>query len=479
MFNFRRKMKGNRTHFAVVDLETTGGMPRRDRIIEVGIVRTDGEQIYDKYSTLIDPGCTIPREITRITGITTDMVLGKPKFYEVAKDIIEWTEDCIFVAHNVRFDYGFLQHAYRDLGYTYSRKLLCTARLSRSLFPHFRSHALGRLIQEFDIEVDSRHRAEDDALATAQLLVRWIDEYEAVNKVYDFINLGVREARLPASMTLERLQKLPDQTGVYYFYDKHGELIYIGKAKDVRKRVMQHFVPQTTKAQRMQEFVADIRFELTGSELSALLKESAEIKRLRPRFNRAQRNGAFPAGLFLDKESADGIWRIRCLTRKASEKVSCNALNFYPSSTTALRVLEERLKEFGLCASVNSGESNGHLCREAQLGVCAGFCGGRESLGAYNERIETAAETISRLFTRDFIFGEEGRDRDEFFLVAVEDGWVTHAGYMGKDLIDDGRFSRLKEQLPEWAATIEDNRILWNYLKRVKRPRLYYAEGRP
>jgi DNA polymerase III subunit epsilon len=471
------KMKGNRTHFAVVDLETTGGMPRRDRIIEVGIVRTDGEQIYDKYSTLIDPGCTIPREITRITGITTDMVLGKPKFYEVAKDIVEWTEDCIFVAHNVRFDYGFLQNAYRELGYTFSRKLLCTARLSRSLFPHFRSHALGRLIQEFDIEVSSRHRAEDDALATAQLLVHWISEHEAVNKVYDFINLGVKEARLPAGITMARLQELPDQTGVYYFYDRHGELIYIGKAKDIRKRVMQHFAPQTTKAQRMQDFVADIRFELTGSELSALLRESAEIKRMKPRFNKAQRNEAFPAGLFLDKESEDGVWRIRRISRKAPDKVTCSALNFYPSGIAAMRVLEERLKEFGLCASVNSGEVKGHFCRDAQMGICAGFCGGSESVASYNERVELAAETISRLFTRDFIFGEEGRDREELYLVAVEDGWVTHAGYIGKGLIDDGRFSRLKEQLPAWKATIDDNRILWNYLKRVKRPMIRYADG--
>ena len=238
--------------FAVVDLETTGGLPKRDRIIEVGIVLTDGKKILKQYNTLIDPQRSIPTEITRITGINDEMVSGKPRFYEVAKDIVEWTEGAVFVAHNVRFDYGFLQKAYKDLGYTFSRKLLCTARLSRSLYPEHKSHSLGNLIKRFNIEVNDRHRALDDAVATARLLIKWLNLEKGVTTVKEFINLGVKESKLPPSISIEHLHGLPDQTGVYYFYGADGELIYIGKAKDIRSRVMQHFAGQNRKARDMQ-----------------------------------------------------------------------------------------------------------------------------------------------------------------------------------------------------------------------------------
>lgn len=458
--------------FAVVDLETTGGLAKRDKIIEVGIVLTDGNKIIDQYSSLIDPERSIPPEITRITGINDEMVSGKPRFYEVAKDIVEWTDGAIFVAHNVRFDYGFLQRAFKDLGYTYSKKLLCTARLSRSLYPEHRSHSLGSLISRYNLEVNDRHRALDDALATAKLLMKWLSLEKGADTVKEFINLGVKESKLPPSLNLERLHGLPDQTGVYYFYDSTGELIYIGKAKDIRSRVMQHFAGQNRKSRDMQQYVHDIQYEITASEIAAWLKESAEIKKFKPRLNKAQRISYFPIAVVLTN-GADGFSRLEIKPRSKLRPAREVVCSFFSTRGAANAVIRERIRAFALCPEINAGEDIGELCTAAQMKICTGACGALETPKQYNERVELAADTMTKLFDKDFLFGEEGRQRNEWYFVAVEGGTITKGGFLSDD------FGTLDErtiigELPDFPGTIEDNRILWNYLKKQKRPRIIY-----
>lgn len=465
-------MSKKRELFAVVDLETTGGLPKRDRIIEIGIVLSDGKAILDEFGSLIDPGRSIPPEITRITGITDDMVSGKPRFYELAKDIVQWTDGKIFVAHNVRFDYGFLQHAYRDLGYTYTRKLLCTMRLSRALYPQFRTHSLGALIERYDLQVDSRHRAMDDARATAKLLNFWMDEQAVTGKVYDLINLGVKEAKLPSGISLEQLHSLPDETGVYYFYDHSGELIYIGKANDIRARVMQHFTPQSSKAEKLQRHVAEIQFEITGSEIAALLKESLEIKKLKPEFNKVQRNSSFPYAIALDTSSEDGIHRLR-VTHIAKVPDQSIMVGRYPTKNTAYGIMRSKLREFELCFETNEGKNNGQHCKEAQLQICRGICANEEAVLSYNERLREAADTLVRVFDQDFIYVEDGRESGEYFVVLVEEGVISSTGYISDEF--STAFPELvKEQLSMFNGTAEETRILWSYLKRRKKPKLFY-----
>ena len=145
--------------YAIVDLETTGGLAKRDKITEIGIVLFDGKEVLETYQTLVNPGRSIPPEITRITNITNDMVADAPYFYEVAKRVVELTEGAIFVAHNVRFDYSFLKEEFASLGYTFTKRQLCTVRLSRKAFPGLKSYSLGNLIKHFKIEVSARHRA--------------------------------------------------------------------------------------------------------------------------------------------------------------------------------------------------------------------------------------------------------------------------------------------------------------------------------
>ncbi|MEL6943283.1 MAG: exonuclease domain-containing protein, partial [Bacteroidota bacterium] len=216
--------------YAIIDIETTGGKASRHRITEIAIVLHDGTQILDTWQSLINPECYIPQGITELTGITQEMVQDAPKFYEVAKKVVEMTEKAIFVAHNVRFDYGFIREEFRRLGYAYSRRQLCTVRLSRKAFPGLRSYSLGKLIKHFDIEVDARHRAMADTMATVELFEKILRKEEGEDQVKDLVNLGIKEALLPQNINIDFLHQLPEACGVYYMHDKGGNLVYVGKS---------------------------------------------------------------------------------------------------------------------------------------------------------------------------------------------------------------------------------------------------------
>lgn len=167
------------TKFAIVDIETTGGHYRYSKITEIAIIVIENGKEIKKFESLINPECIVPTEITRITGINNQMLENAPKFYEIAKDILEITQDCIFVAHNVSFDYGFIKEEFKNLGYTFQRKKLCTVTLSRKYFPGLKSYSLGNLIKNFEINVLNRHRAYDDAWATVQIFKKMLDLQES------------------------------------------------------------------------------------------------------------------------------------------------------------------------------------------------------------------------------------------------------------------------------------------------------------
>jgi len=234
--------------FAIIDIETTGGLPKRDKITEIAIVIHDGKQIIEQFDTLINPERPIPPEITRITGITNDMVLHSPKFYEVAKQIVEMTEGKVFVAHNVRFDYGFIKEEFNRLGYTFTRRQLCTARLSRKAFPNLSSHSLGNLIRHFNIQVEHRHRALDDALAAAEIFVQTMRENQTLKATNKMISRGIKETQLPKNMSLDQLLELSENCGIYYFRNSYQKIIYIGKAINIQKRVFSTFSESRLKS---------------------------------------------------------------------------------------------------------------------------------------------------------------------------------------------------------------------------------------
>jgi DNA polymerase III subunit epsilon len=269
------------TMFAIIDVETTGGTARFERITEIAIVLHDGEKIVDTFSTLLNPERSIPWNITQLTGITDQMVADAPKFYEVAKKIVEMTEDAVFVAHNVSFDYNFVREEFARFGYTYTRKQLCTVRMARKTFPGLPSYSLSNLKKHFGIQAKRAHRALDDTLATVEVFEK-ILAAGGVKDAKMLLRQTLREAKFPTGIGMERIDAIPEACGVYYLYDKHGNVMYVGKSLNIRKRLLEHFADTSAKGEKLRAGVADISYEVTGSELVALLLESAEIKRLQP-----------------------------------------------------------------------------------------------------------------------------------------------------------------------------------------------------
>jgi DNA polymerase-3 subunit epsilon len=416
--------------YAIVDLETTGGKATRHRITEIAIALHDGEKIVERWESLINPEQYIPMGITELTGITQEMVEDAPKFYEVAKKVVEMTEKAVFVAHNVRFDYSFLREEFKRLGYTFSRRQLCTVRLSRKAFPGLRSYSLGKLIEHFGIQVDDRHRAMADVLATVDLFERILRKEAGEDQVKELVNLGIKESLLPKNVTLERMHELPDACGVYYMHDKNGNLVYIGKSINIKKRVAEHFSKVTEKARKLQQYVHDISYEVTGSELAALLLESHEIKTQRPYINRAQRRRFFPVVIhsFIDEH---GYVCLEAKKASAAERKKLNVIAEYSKLTHAKGRLARMVKDYNLCARLCHLEK-GHgskVCFHYHLKSCYGACGQMEEVEDYNERVEEVMEHLRTVFEDDFLLVDQGREQHERMVVWVQNGEYQGFGY--------------------------------------------------
>ena len=222
-------------NYVIIDIETTGGSPKSSKITEIAIYKHNGVSVIDEFSSLVDPEMKIPEFIVRLTGISDKMVEGQPKFFEIAKKIIEFTEGCIFVAHNVGFDYGIIRHEFKSLGFDYRRPHLCTVRASRYVIPGMESYSLGKLSRSLGIEIIGRHRAGGDALATAHLFTMLIDKDPG--NLESFIQQEVNPKILHPNLDLETLDELPGKAGVYKFYNDLNQLIYIGKSKHIKNVV--------------------------------------------------------------------------------------------------------------------------------------------------------------------------------------------------------------------------------------------------
>jgi DNA polymerase III subunit epsilon len=451
--------------YAIVDIETTGGLIRRDKIIEIAIAIHDGREIIDRFDTLVDPGRSVSKQITMLTGITDEMLTGAPKFYEVARKVVEMTEGCIFVAHNVRFDYSFIKRAYDELGYNYSRKQLCTVRLSRMITPHLRRHGLDALCHYHGIHNDQRHRAMGDVLATAQVFERLM-QMGGDLAVDEIINYGIRASRLPASISLEQLHDLPESCGVYYFYNEFGEVIYVGKSINIKKRIMQHFAENTAKSNRLAQRVHDISCEVTGSELVALLLEEQEIKRLQPEVNRQLRQKLFPFALY-SYQHDDGYLHLMAEKIRKSVPEGFQIIKEYPKLAYAKGHLEGLIEEFNLCQH-RCGDMTGiGHCFHYKIGRCLGACTGLEPVESYNVRVREAIAYLQRVVNDNFFIIDEGREKEEKSVVMVEKGQVTGYGYIGSGTAYTTP-SQLRDAVKPLKATRDAQRIVHWYIKEKK-----------
>lgn len=451
--------------FAIVDIETTGGQPSKDRITEIAIILHDGRSIIKEFSSLVNPFCNIPYNIVRITGITNEMVKDAPAFHEIAKEIVEITDGAVFVAHSVNFDYGFVKAAFAELGYNYQRKTLCTVRLSRSTFGGLPSYSLGNLCQSLGIEITDRHRALGDAKATAILFDR-ILKLNAHLKEQDWIPTEIKKTSIPPNLNESILKSIPEGiTGVYYFYDQNGEVIYVGKSNDIRKRVLQHFafkVKDTKKNLLMREAIVDISYENTGSELLALLLESDEIKRLRPIFNHAQkRTRLIPYYGIFSKKDENGY--IELYIKRLHE--GDEPLRLVDNMMSARELMYRLLNKYQLCSAKCDLHHGGGACFEYQLHKCKGACIELETMDAYNERVIRAIESIS-FQNESFFIVDQGRHHDEKAIVFIEKGQYQGFGYVDSDpkIIQE---DELVSVIKKYRHNSDIQTILCGYLRKT------------
>jgi DNA polymerase III subunit epsilon len=414
--------------FAVIDIETTGGRTEKDRITEIAIILHDGEKVLDTYSTLINPCCKIPSNITQLTGITDAMVANAPPFYEVAKRIIELTENAVFVAHNVRFDYGFVKAAFKDLGYNYQRKTLCTVRMSRATFKGLPSYSLGNLCNSLDIRIENRHRALGDAQATAILLGKIFEQQKQENP--QWITDETKKTSIPPLLNEEVLSKIPEGiAGVYYFHDSIGTVLYVGKSTDIKKRIYQHFAI-TTKGTptsiSLKAQIADISYELTGNELIALLLESDEIKRLKPMYNIMQkRSRAIPYyGIF---KQYDAFGYVSFFIKKLKE--GDEPLYTADNMTSAKEELYKMIEKYKLCLTKCDLHQLGGPCFHYQIHQCKGACINLENPEEYNTRAFEAIR-YSSFQNESFIILANGRQAQEKSAVFIERGQYKGFGFI-------------------------------------------------
>ncbi len=411
-------------NYAIVDIETTGGSTKSSKITEIAIYKHDGMQIISSFSTLVNPEMPIPEFISRLTGIHDKMVEDAPKFYEIAKQIIEFTEDCIFVAHNVGFDYGIIRHEFKLLGYDYRKAHLCTVRASRYVLPGHDSYSLGKLSKALGIELTDRHRAKGDAEATAHLFTKL---YATDSKgLGTFIQEDVNPKILHPNLDLEALEEIPNKPGVYKFFNDTNQLIYIGKSKHIRKRIEQHLKNvKTLKGSIMRQEIARIEFELTGSELIALLFESELIKIHKPVYNRALRKNTYAYGLFYFEDQKGYL---QLYVDKIS-KSSSVPLTTFTTKREANDYIFMLVETHQLCQKLCGLEKSTGSCFGYQVKKCHGACVSMEEPESYNERVLKLINSLT--FDDDsFFIVEGGRDKREKSVVWIENGSYRGFGFV-------------------------------------------------
>ena len=443
--------------YAVIDVETTGLKPKTENITEIAIILTDGKTIEKEWHSLINPQRLIPAQITRLTGITNDMVAEAPKFYEVARQIVLLTEGRTFIAHNASFDYNFIKEEFKRLGYDFRRNKKCTVQLSRRIFPGQPSYSLGKLCRNFDIQNDARHRAKGDALATTYLFHRILEKQ----------NIGKNEAQpmyIPPAMNKSDFDEIPENTGVYYFYDENNRIIYIGKSLNIKERVKSHFNSAEEREQKIKTKTARIDFTLTGSELLALLLESDEIKKHTPVFNRRQRRQTYNYGLFSYYDD-DGYLRLE--TGRITQEKEPHTT--FSTKQEAKEHLRARVEQFFLCQKLSGLYKSTGACFHYQVHQCLGACISKEKPETYNIRVKEMLKNYDLQY-HNHIIVDEGRTPEENSIVVLLNGKYRGFGFVSKDQ------QRSHSHILDYIDYHEDNKdvrqIIRSYLKKNKQVKI-------
>lgn len=433
--------------YAIVDVETTGGTTHNSRITDISIFITDGRQVLDEFSTLVNPEVPIPSFITHLTGIDDEMVSGAPVFKEVAEQILEFTSDAIFVAHNVNFDFAMLTNEYRRLQYTFEREKLCTVRLARKYILAHRSYGLGNICADLGIPINGRHRARGDAEATVELFHQIFLKSEGHPTMMDEKWLK----GMPAGLDRLVIDRLPETAGLYFLYDDQGNALYIGACGNIFKKVTRLLTSKAKRAIELKSSLADVDFEETGSELIAKLKLPAMLDKHQPAFNnRAKKTSKWEVTSYTD---LFGYVHLD-LIPMASEK----GLGFFNTRKEGEVYLSKLVNKYQLCGHLSSISSN----TNCQSQNCMGACRQLEPVESYNARVSQALE--QKTFSRsDFVILEQRVQNQQPFVMIEGHEYIGY-GQIGEydEGIADPR--DLKNHLNTDSNSFEKMAIIQAYL---------------
>ena len=408
--------------YAILDIETTGGKYNEEGITEIAIYKFDGHQIVDQFFSLVNPEKNIQPFVINLTGINNQMLRNAPKFHEVAKRIIEITDNCTIVAHNAQFDNRILSTEFDRLGYPFEKNMLCTVELSKKLIPDLPSYSLGKLVRSLGIPITDRHRAQGDAKATVELFKLLLEK--DIEKVIISDTIKKDPKRQLEPKLLDIIESAPTNTGVYYMHRKNGKIIYVGKSKNIKKRLIQHFTNDNKKSKKIQLEVVSVSYEETGNDLIAQLKESQEIKQLKPIFNHALKNNIFQSQLYSYIDES-GYINLR-IEKVPIEKEEKNIITTFTNYQQGRSFLYKITDEFHLCQKLNHLEKTEGACFNHDLKMCNGACIESETHVNYNLRVQKFINKSSYEFD-DMLLIDKGRSIQEHSVILIKNG--TYRGY--------------------------------------------------
>lgn len=430
--------------FAILDVETTGGYGTQNRITEIAIIVHNGVREIERYSTLVNPETFIPQRITELTGINNQMVKNAPLFKDVARKIWDLTEDRIFVAHNVSFDYGVIKNEFSQLGADFKRRKLCTVKLSRKVLPGKDSYSLGKLCYSLGINLNNAHRALADTEVTVKLFEILLktggekvlkNELRALNK----------ETKIPPHLNEQVFHDLPNVCGVYRFYNKDESVIFIGASKEMKMQIAKQFksLDGANKESELVMEVANISYHVTASELIAELVATKEIEQYQPSFNKVRKPTSFNVGI-TQYTDQNGYHRL-IIDKKA--KQSTDFFLKFSKQAEAKIFLEELVRKGRLCTKMVGLENVDLECRELYQGMCKGACIRNEDADSYNQRLEEALQ--NKVYKGDsFLVKDLGRSIDEYSVAWIQNGEYKGCGFFNHDLTDTDEIKKQIDKVP-------------------------------
>jgi len=453
--------------YAIVDIETTGGHASANGITEIAICIHNGKKVIERYETLVNPQRDIPIYIRALTGISNEMVSTAPLFEDVAADIYHLLNGKIFVAHNVNFDHSFVRYHLAAAGYDLQCNKLCTVRLGRKILPGLPSYSLGKLCHHLGIQNESRHRAMGDAEATAKLFSLLLQN-DLGNHITQALKQRSKEQVLPPNLPKTDIEKLPMMPGIYYFHDNKGKVIYVGKAKNIKKRVCSHFSGNNSGLQR-QEFMRNIHqvsFQECGTELIAFVLEAVEIKRLWPKYNRSLKR-------FEQKYALYDYIDQRGYVRLAVDKNHKFQTPIYTCNTLyeGYSLINTLIDTFELCPKLCFIQKNSSECNGVHKSGCA--CTGIMSPDEYNQKVNLAIDSLNEALPT-FAIRDEGRSSDEHSCILIEKGRFYGMGYISHYFnVDD--VQQLKQHLTQYPGNDYIRNMVTGYASKFPERKVVFA----